>query len=107
MHTSIQAPGRSCRGCILVDMNIRISLQLIESILKAVFPTKPTRLERVPEGVSTYVYRIVFPRETFYLRILPEENASFAPEVLVHRQLRQIQVKVPEVLHFEHCNELL
>jgi Ser/Thr protein kinase RdoA (MazF antagonist) len=64
-------------------------------------------MERVTEGVSTYVYRITFPHETFYLRVLPEEGASFAPEVTVHTQLRQMQVKVPEVIYFEHYNERL
>ena len=64
-------------------------------------------MERVAEGVSTHVYRTVFQREIFYLRILPEEGASFAPEVVTHRLLRQLQVKVPEVIFFEHCYEPL
>lgn len=64
-------------------------------------------VERVTEGVSTYVYRITCPSQIFYLRILPEEGASFSPEVTVHTRLRQMQVKVPEVIHFEHYNRLL
>jgi aminoglycoside phosphotransferase (APT) family kinase protein len=64
-------------------------------------------VEWVTEGVSTYVYRITFPHETFYLRVLPEEGASFSPEVTVHTQLGQMQIKVPEVIHFEHYNEML
>jgi len=56
----------------------------------------------VPEGVSTYVYRVRRRSETFYLRILPEVWASFAPEALVHRSLRELGVLVPEVVFFEH-----
>ena len=63
-------------------------------------------MERVTEGISTYVYRISFPRETFYLRVLPEEG-SFAPEITVHSLLRRMQIKVPEVIYFEHHNNLL
>lgn len=84
-----------------------VDVQHIRSVAKKIFPRDPTSVERVTEGVSTYVYRILFPHETFYLCILPEEGASFAPEVTVHTQLRHMQTKVPEVIHFEHYNELL
>jgi aminoglycoside phosphotransferase (APT) family kinase protein len=53
------------------------------------------------------VVKRIFPHESFYLRVLPEEGASFSPEVTVHTQLRQMQVKVAEVIYFEHYNELL
>ena len=79
----------------------------IQTVVKRVFAHDPLTVERVPEGVSTWVYRLIFPQETMYLRLLPEAGASFAPEVAVHQQLRQRQVKVPEVIHFEPCNELL
>jgi aminoglycoside phosphotransferase (APT) family kinase protein len=82
-------------------------MQHIQEVVLKIFPQGPERLERVTEGVSTYVYRIIFAHETFYLRVLPEEGASFSPEVNVHRQLRQMQVKAPEVICFEHYNELL
>ena len=59
------------------------------------------------EGISTYVYRIACQGEIFYLRVLPEEDASFASEVTVHTQLRRGQVKVPDIIYFEHCNDLL
>lgn len=86
---------------LLVDM------QDIQEMVKKIFAQDPTGVERVAEGVSTFVYRILFPHETFYLRILPEKGASFAPEVAVHTQLRSMQINVPEVIHFEHYNELL
>ncbi len=38
---------------------------------------------------------------------MPEEGASFAPEVTVHKLLRARQVPVPEIIHFEACNALL
>jgi hypothetical protein len=53
------------------------------------------------------VYRIATEGETFYLRVWPEEGESFAPEVTVHAHLRQRQLKVPEVIYFELCNDLL
>jgi aminoglycoside phosphotransferase (APT) family kinase protein len=72
-----------------------------------IFPSIFTHVERVSEGVSTYVYRITSDHETWYLRVLPEEEANFAPEVMVHTQLREMQVKVPEVIYVEPYNDLL
>jgi aminoglycoside phosphotransferase (APT) family kinase protein len=82
-------------------------ISIIYQLVTRIFPTSPLLVERVAEGVSTHVYQIVFQRETFYLRILPEEGASFAPEVAVHARLRQMQVKVPEIIYFDHCFEPL
>jgi aminoglycoside phosphotransferase (APT) family kinase protein len=84
-----------------------VDIQHILEVVKRIFPQDTVRVEWVTEGVSTYVYRITFPHETFYLRVLPEEGASFSPEVTVHTQLGQMQIKVPEVIHFEHYNEML
>lgn len=64
-------------------------------------------IERVSEGVSTYVYRVHRGPTTYYLRVLPEADASFAPEVRVHMILRERGVRVPEVVHWEHCNPVL
>src|SRR6266699_2218297 len=85
-----------------------IDIRLIEALVARVFPcTVPSHVERVDEGVSTYVYKIYRGHEVFYLRVLPEVNASFAPEVYVHEMLRAKDVKVPEVVYFEHYNEAL
>ncbi|HEY7349581.1 MAG TPA: aminoglycoside phosphotransferase family protein [Ktedonobacterales bacterium] len=65
------------------------------------------QVQRVEEGVSTYVYRIRRADEVCYLRVLPEADASFAPEVYAHQRLRERGVNVPEVLYFEHCNQAL
>ncbi len=83
-----------------------VDMQRVKTIVHHIFPTFPRSIERMAEGVSTHVYRIIFERETFYLRVLPEEGASFAPEVTVHERLRQMHVKVPEVVYFEAYNEL-
>ena len=64
-------------------------------------------IKRVKEGVSTYVYRIRSNNDVFYLRLLPEIDASFAPEVYIHQLLRAKGVKVPEVVYYEHYNEVL
>ena len=82
-------------------------IPIINELVNHIFPTRPLRVERVMEGVSTHVYRIVFQRETCYLRVLPEEGASFAPEVVAHRLLRHLQANVPEVIYFDHCYEPL
>ena len=78
-------------------------IPIINDLVNRIFPTRPLRVEHVTEGISTYVYRIIFRHETFYLRVLPEVGASFAPEVAAHSFLRRMQVKVPEVIYFDHC----
>ena len=83
-----------------------MDMPAIEAVVSQIFPAHPVRIERMTEGVSTLVYRVIYQNEVFYLRILVE-NASFAPEVAVHTHLRQMQVGVPEVIYFEHYNELL
>jgi aminoglycoside phosphotransferase (APT) family kinase protein len=70
-------------------------------------PHDALTVERVAEGVSTYVYRICRDTERFYLRVLPEEGASFAPEVFVHTTLRARGVRLPEVIAFEHDHPTL
>lgn len=63
------------------------------------------KVERVPKGSSTYVYRAITDTETYYIRFLPED-ASFATEVLVHRTLFEAGVSVPRIIGWEHKNEL-
>ena len=75
---------------------------LVERIFRG---SVQTGVERVMEGVSTYVYRVHRGGETFYLRILPEEGDSFAPEAWVHATLRARGVLVPEVVYCEHYDE--
>ena len=60
----------------------------IREVVRNIFPGTPMTVERVREGGSTYVYRLNTESERFYLRVLPEEGASFLPEVEVHRRLR-------------------
>ena len=81
---------------------------LIQSLVSQVFPCAEDALvERVAEGISTSVYRIRRGMETFYLRVLPEAGASFAPEVRAHALLRARGVAVPVVIYFEHCHPAL
>lgn len=51
-----------------------VDVQDIQEVIKKIFTHDPTGVERVTEGGSTFVYRIIFPHETFYLSILPEEG---------------------------------
>lgn len=76
-------------------------------MVNSIFPSPPERIERVPEGMSTFVYRIIYKQETFYLRIFPEPGESFAPEVAIRQRLYEMEVKVPQVIYYEACNPLL
>lgn len=60
-------------------------------------------IERVSEGVSTYVYRILHGEQILYLRVLPEE-ASFAVEAHIHRLLRGLGIHAPEVVYCDDRN---
>ncbi len=83
-------------------------IDTIRDMATHIFPrTAPLTIERVPEGVSTRVYRIRRAGETFYLRVLPEVGASFAPEAYAHTLLRTHGAKVPEVIYVEHYNAAL
>lgn len=76
------------------------------ALVARIFPgTSDVSTTWVEGGVSTHVYRIVGGNDVFYLRVLPETGASFAPEVRAHELLRERGVKVPEVIYFEHLNE--
>ncbi len=74
---------------------------LLTPLLRRIFPSGVSQVARVAEGVSTRVYRVVAQDETFYLRILPEADASFDPEVIAHERVRQLGAKAPEVIAYE------
>lgn len=74
---------------------------------RLVGPARSWVIERVAEGVSTCVYRLDHGAVTLYLRILPEPEASFGPEALALRLLRERGVRVPEVVAFEPYDERL
>ena len=79
------------------------NLPLVAQLVDQIFPSPPVlSIERVWEGVSTYVYRIRREKDVLYLRVLPEADASFAPEVLAHQLMRARQVHAPEVVYYEH-----
>ena len=81
--------------------------EAIVALARSIFPaTQPLTVERVPEGISTYVYRIERGNERFYLRLLPEVGDSFAPELRAHALMRERGIRVPEVIYFEHRNEV-
>jgi len=69
------------------------------------FLTGIIKVERIPKGSSTYVYRINTNKDSYYMRFLPEK-ASFATEVYAHNALLAAGVNVPQILGFEHKNEL-
>jgi aminoglycoside phosphotransferase (APT) family kinase protein len=81
-------------------------LELVRQLVEEILPASQ-KLERVVEGVSTEVYRVWHNGDVLYLRILPEEGASFVPEARVHRLLCERGIHVPHVIHVEHCHPLV
>jgi aminoglycoside phosphotransferase (APT) family kinase protein len=64
-------------------------------------------VEAVEEGRSTAVYRLLRGWEVYYLRILPEDGATFAPEVAAHTILHRQGVRVPEVVYWVDCDNVV
>jgi len=84
------------------------NVAIVEQVVRAIFPTHHRlTVVRVTEGVSTIVYRVEMANTTYYLRICPMPQESFAPEVTVHRRLRALGLHVPQVVYFEQHNTLL
>ncbi|HEY8599427.1 MAG TPA: aminoglycoside phosphotransferase family protein [Thermomicrobiales bacterium] len=78
------------------------SVALINDLVPRLFPHGPRyTVERVTEGVSTFVYRLTTDEHSCYLRVLPEAGSTFAPEVRVHQVLRARGVLVPDLLCYE------
>jgi aminoglycoside phosphotransferase (APT) family kinase protein len=78
------------------------------ALARPLFPsTQAISAQRVREGVSTEVYRILAGSTVVYGRVLPEEDAGFAPEALAHATLRARGLRVPAVLYVEHRNPAL
>lgn len=74
----------------------------VREVVGRIFPGgERMGIERVLVGGSTFVYRLRRGSETFYLRILPESDASFLPEALAHEMVRARGVLAPEVLYVE------
>ena len=89
-------------------VNVGPDVRRIEELCDRIFGSRGgLRVVRIAEGGSTYVFRVERAGDIFFLRVLPEEGASFAPEVLVHRLLHERGVRVPEVVYWEHSNPAL
>lgn len=82
-------------------------LPAIRDVVRDLLPGSSYRVTRVAEGGSTWVYRLQGAGDDLYLRVLPEVGAAFAPEVAVHRQLRDASVLVPDVLAWADHHPLL
>ncbi|HEY6409797.1 MAG TPA: phosphotransferase, partial [Ktedonobacteraceae bacterium] len=84
-----------------------LDVERITAVIQPLFSSRIASIEPASGGTYTSVYRIVCSDQIFYLRLLPEAQEHFATEAAVHSQLRRLQVKVPEVIHFERYNEVL
>jgi aminoglycoside phosphotransferase (APT) family kinase protein len=75
------------------------------ALLHRVFGTSaPVTYQRTPDGVSTQVYQIRRGPEVFYLRIAEEAEDNLEAEAELHRRLRSLGVKVPDIVHVEPFN---
>lgn len=79
----------------------------IATVIQPLFSSRLISIEPASGGTYTSVYRIICSGQIFYLRLLPAAQEHFATEAAVHTHLRRLQVKVPEVIHFERYNEVL
>jgi len=59
-------------------------------------------IAHAPLGVSTYVYRLYCGAIWYYLRVLPEAGANFAPEARVLELLHERGISVPQVVYYSH-----
>lgn len=75
-------------------------IDLVEQVANEILNTEVKRIERELKGGSTYVYRVQLEGRTLYLRILPEQDLSFGPEVQAHSLLAEKGVLVPEVIYY-------
>jgi len=84
-----------------------IDYQAVVHLASRIFGDRRVEVQRSSEGVSTYVYRVHHDESTWYIRVLPEDGASFAPEVAAHQRLSALGVKVPKVIYFDNRDEAL
>jgi aminoglycoside phosphotransferase (APT) family kinase protein len=84
-----------------------VDTQRVLAVVNRLFPVRDIQIERVMSGISTYVYRIFSQGQTYYLRVLPDAEGSFTPEIAALTRLRQLQVNVPEIIHYEDHNRIL
>jgi len=73
----------------------------VDGVARAFGRGSDSRIERTENGVSAQVYRVWHGAQVFYLRVSEEENQGLAVEVEIHRRLRNLGLRVPEVVFFE------
>ena len=79
-----------------------VDASALRDVILRAFGRRPDPcVERTEEGVSTQVYRVRRGAEVFYLRLSEDEGESLGPEVEVHRRLRELGLRVPNVVFFE------
>lgn len=80
---------------------------LTAAVMRAFGPSHRYELERTPQGTSTPVYRLVRGDEVFYVRAAEHRDHPLDVEVEVHRRLRALGVRVPEVVYHESLDPQL
>lgn len=79
----------------------------IQTLLENIFPeSKSINFERVPEGNTTEVYRVVVNDVfVYYLRIQQNTEENMSSEALVHQMLRKQAIRVAEVVYCKDFDE--
>lgn len=73
----------------------------VTALLKRWLPGHDLQIERARSGGSTEVYRVHSGDDLFWLRLAEESGEDRSVEYHVHTRLRDLGVRVPEVLIFE------
>jgi aminoglycoside phosphotransferase (APT) family kinase protein len=81
---------------------------IIRTLLRQVLATSTDlAVERVLDGVSTFVYRVHSRNETLYLRVWPFADETLESEALALETLQRLSVRVPRVIVSEAFNPLI
>ncbi len=79
-----------------------VNRTVLTSLLRHVFgPSRPVQFERTSEGVSSQTYRLTRGGDVFYLRVAEEAGQDLRVDARVHRRLRRLGVRVPDVIYVE------
>ena len=77
-------------------------------LLSRVFgDSSPVLFERTPDGVSSQTYRLIRAGTAFFLRVAENATDNLQVDAEVHRRLRAVGARVPDVLHVEAFDDAL
>lgn len=75
--------------------------EAISNVLVRGLGTTDFSFERTSEGLSTEVYLVESRGARYYLRIAEEVGGDLASEIEIHKRLRDLGVRAPDVTYYE------